>query len=149
LLTPEGGFSGFLLSPQGDRALIWADRKPGAPTIAPAMEKKDPNAGSGRLYKMEFVRHWDKWADGTRSQLFVMPLKGGGPSVAIAPSLDGDTPSKPFGGGEELSWSADGKTIYFALREAGRTEAQSTNLDIFAAPADGSAKPVNLTDAND
>ncbi|PMX82154.1 peptidase S9, partial [Pseudomonas sp. GW460-C3] len=36
-----------------------------------------------------------------------------------------------------------------ALREAGRIEPLSTNLDIFAAPADGSAAPVNLTDAND
>ena len=35
------------------------------------------------------------------------------------------------------------------MREAGRIEATSTNLDIFAAPADGSAAPVNLTDAND
>ena len=31
----------------------------------------------------------------------------------------------------------------------GRTEEMSTNLDIFAAPSDGSAPPVNLTDAND
>ncbi|HEX2624324.1 MAG TPA: S9 family peptidase, partial [Sphingomicrobium sp.] len=42
-----------------------------------------------------------------------------------------------------------GRTVYFALREAGRIESTSTNLDIFAAPADGSAPPVNLTDAND
>ncbi|HEX3677066.1 MAG TPA: S9 family peptidase, partial [Sphingomicrobium sp.] len=40
------------------------------------------------------------------------------------------------------------RTVYFALREAGRTEELSTNLDIFAAPADGSAPPVNLTIAN-
>jgi dipeptidyl aminopeptidase/acylaminoacyl peptidase len=148
VLTPEGGFSGFKLSPQGDRALIWADRKPGAPTIEPAMVKKDPNAGSGRVFDKLFIRHWDTWSNGERSQLFVVPLKGGA-AVPVAPGLDGDTPSKPFGGGEELAWSADGKTIYFALREAGTTEPNSTNLDIFAAPADGSAKPVNLTDAND
>jgi len=147
---PEGGFSGFKLSPQGDRALVWADRKPGAPTIEPAMVKKNPNAGSGRTYDKMFVRHWDTWSNGDRSQLFVVPLgKDSSSSVAIAPSLDGDTPSKPFGGAEELAWSADGKTIYFALREAGRTEPLSTNLDIFSAPADGSAKPVNLTADND
>ena len=35
------------------------------------------------------------------------------------------------------------------MREAGRIEPLSTNLDIFAAPADGSAPPTNLTDAND
>jgi dipeptidyl aminopeptidase/acylaminoacyl peptidase len=146
--TPPGGFSGFKLSPQGDKLLIWADRKPGAPTIEPAMVKKDANAGSGRIFDKMFIRHWDTWSNGERSQLFVMPLKGGN-VVAVAPSLDGDTPSKPMGGGEEVAWSADGKTIYFALREAGTTEPLSTNLDIFAAPADGSAKPVNLTDAND
>ena len=52
-------------------------------------------------------------------------------------NLVGDTPSKPFGGGEEIALSPDGRTVYFALREAGRIEPTSTNLDIFAAPADG------------
>lgn len=64
-------------------------------------------------------------------------------------ALVGDSPSKPFGGAEEIAWSADGKTLFFALREAGRIESLSTNLDIFAVPADGGAAPVNLTDAND
>ena len=60
-------------------------------------------------------------------------------------ALVGDTPSKPYGGGEELAWSPDSRTVYFALREAGRIESTSTNLDIFSAPADGSAAPTNLT----
>ena len=72
-----------------------------------------------------------------------------GPGIPIEGGLVGDTPSKPFGGGEEIALSPDGRIVYFALREAGRTEELSTNLDIFAAPADGSAPPVNLTDAND
>ncbi len=147
-----GGFSGFKVSPDGTKLLVWADRKPGAPSLEPAMEKKDPNAGSGRTYTQLFVRHWDTWADGDRSQLFVLPFGPDGATgngVAIEGGLIGDSPSKPFGGGEEVSWSADSKTVYFALREAGRMEAKSTNLDIFAAPADGSSAPVNLTDAND
>ncbi|RYD96807.1 MAG: S9 family peptidase, partial [Sphingomonadales bacterium] len=48
--APAGGFSGFKLSPDGQKLLVWADRKPGAPTIEPAMVKKDANAGSGRVY---------------------------------------------------------------------------------------------------
>lgn len=147
-----GGFSGFKVSPTGDKLLVWADRKPGAPSLEPAMVKKDANAGSGRVYDQLFVRHWDAWANGDRSQLFILPFGSDGATgngVSITGKLIGDTPSKPFGGGEELSWSPDGKTVYFALREAGRIEATSTNLDIFAAPADGSAAPTNLTADND
>jgi dipeptidyl aminopeptidase/acylaminoacyl peptidase len=148
----QGGFGGFKVAPTGDKVLVWADRKPGAPSLAPAMEKKDPNAGAGRTYDQLFVRHWDTWADGTRSQLFVLPLGpdgAPGDGVALSGKLIGDAPSKPFGGGEEVDWSPDGKTVYFALREAGRIEATSTNLDIWSVPADGSAQPINLTEAND
>ena len=75
---------------------------------------------------------------------------GEGPRLPLhTGSLVGDTPSKPFGGGEEIDWSKDGRTVFFALREAGRIEPTSTNLDIFAAPADGSAEPTNLTADND
>src|SRR5262249_33681026 len=66
-------------------------------------------------------------------------------ATLVSDSLVGDVPSKPHGGGEEIAWAPDGKTLYFALREAGRTESWSTNLDIFAANADGSGAPVNLT----
>lgn len=147
----DGGINGFKLAPTGDKLLVWVDRVPGAPSLEMPMVKKDPNAGEGRVYDQLFVRHWDSWADGTRSQLFVLPLQGGiaqGNGTPIEGALIGDAPSKPFGGGEEVSWSADGKTVYFALREAGRIEPLSVNLDIFAAPADGSSAPVNLTASN-
>jgi dipeptidyl aminopeptidase/acylaminoacyl peptidase len=148
----KGGMGGFKVAPTGDKLLIFADRRPGAPSLEPAMVKKGPNAGNARTYDQMFIRHWASWADGNRSQIFVLPLTAGGApgnGVAIEGKLVGDSPSKPFGGGEEVSWSADGKTVYFALREAGRIEPLSVNLDIFAAPADGSAAPVNLTDDND
>ena len=147
-----GGMNGFKVSPTGDKLLVFADRKPGAPSLEPAMVKKDPNAGAARVYDQLFVRHWSAWADGNRSQLFLLPLTAEGAAgngTAIEATLVGDSPSKPFGGAEEVSWSADGKTVFFALREAGRIESLSTNLDIFSAPADGSAAPTNLTPDND
>ncbi|AGH48407.1 peptidase S9 prolyl oligopeptidase [Sphingomonas sp. MM-1] len=145
------GIAGFLLAPTGDKLLVWADRLPGAPSAEPAMVKKDANAGSGRAYDRLFVRHWDMWADGTRSQIFVLPVADGkaeGQGRSLMGGLIGDTPSKPQGGAEEIAWAPDGKTVYFALREAGRIESLSTNLDIFAVPADGSTGPVNLTADN-
>jgi dipeptidyl aminopeptidase/acylaminoacyl peptidase len=148
----KGGIGGFKVAPTEDKMLIWADRLPGAPSSEPAMVKKRDDAGNGRTFDQMFIRHWASWSDGTRSQLFVLPMANGkasGYGKAIEGALVGDSPSKPFGGGEEVSWSADGKTVFFALREAGRIEPLSTNLDIFATPADGSAAPTNLTDAND
>lgn len=148
----KGGFGGFKVAPTGDRLVVWADRLPGAPSLEEPMIRMRADAGSGRTYDRLFVRHWDTWSEGKRSQLFVLPLTAAGApgnGRAIVGALVGDTPSRPYGGAEEVSWSPDGRTLYFALREAGRIEATSTNLDIFSAPADGSAAPANLTDAND
>lgn len=140
---------GYKLAPTGDRVAIWAEADINCPDLDCAAAKaRAVPTGSGRAYDQLFVRHWDTWAGGARSRLFTVALADGlasGPAVLVSGGLVGDVPSKPSGGGEELSWAADGKTIYFALREAGRAEPWSTNLDIFAAPADGSSKPVNLT----
>jgi dipeptidyl aminopeptidase/acylaminoacyl peptidase len=145
--------SGFKIAPSGDRVVVWADR-PDCPDLACAATTFPAKPeGSGRTYDKMFVRHWDSWVEpGTRSRLYAFRLNNGrlaGPEVRVTGDLEGDTPSKPFGGGEEIAFSRDGQTIFFALREAGRIEPTSTNLDIFAAPADGSAQPSNLTDAND
>lgn len=149
-LVADQDVSGFKLAPTGDKLLVWADRPVGATSLAEA--EPASQGGSARTYDDYFVRHWDSWADDQRSQIFVLPLVGGkasGDGVAIGGALVGDTPSKPFGDGSEIAWSRDGRTVFFALREAGTTEPLSTNLDIFAAPADGSAAPVNLTETND
>ena len=152
LSDAKDGIAGFKIAPTGDKAAVWADRPVGAKTLADVKPDAKPEDGSARIYDKMFVRHWDAWSDGQRSQIFVMPLTGGTDArnaISVMGGLEGDTPSKPFGGSEEIAWVPDGKTLYFALREAGRIEPLSTNLDIFAAPADGSAAPTNLTDAND
>ena len=151
--TFKGDVGGFKLAPSGDRVVVWADRDLRCVDLACAGLPPKPETGSGRTYDQLFVRHWDTWAEpGVRSRLFGFAVQDGklaGPGVALTGNLIGDTPSKPFGGGEEIAFSPDGRTVYFALREAGRTEELSTNLDIFAVPTDGSSAPTNLTDAND
>lgn len=148
-VTIDQDIGGFRLAPTGDKLVVWADRPVGAKSLA---DTKTANKGSSaRIYDQMFVRHWDTWADGQRQQLFVLLIvdgKAAGSGAAIEGGLVGDTPSKPFGDKEEIAWSPDGKTIYFALREAGRIEPLSTNLDIFSVPADGSSAPVNLTSEN-
>jgi dipeptidyl aminopeptidase/acylaminoacyl peptidase len=149
----RGDISGFKVSANGSRLIVWADRDLQCADFACRNVPVAQKTGSGRVYDQLFVRHWDTWVEpGVRSRIFAFPIGGGrvtGAGVPVTGALVGDTPSKPFGGGEEIDISADGKTVYFALREAGRIEAKSTNLDIFAAPADGSAQPTNLTPDND
>ncbi|HEY7005818.1 MAG TPA: S9 family peptidase, partial [Sphingomicrobium sp.] len=149
----HGDVGGFKVSDSGNMVVVWADRMEGCQNFECKGVAPPEKIGSGRTYDQLFIRHWDTWAEpGTRSRLFSFPVVNGrlsGEGRRITGQLVGDTPSKPFGGGEEIAISADGRTVYFTLREAGRTEELSTNLDIFQAPSDGSAPPVNLTDAND
>ena len=114
-------------------------------------DDKEKSKASGRVYDKLFVRHWDTWADGSRSQLFVAPVDASGKIGApklLSQGIDGDVPSKPFGGDDEFAFSADGKTTYFSVRVAGTSEPWSTNFDIYLVPSDGSAAPKNLTQAN-
>ena len=151
--TIKGDISGFKVSADGSRLVIFADRDMRCRDFACGDLPAKPETGSARVYDQMFVRHWDTWATpNVKGRIFAFPIVGGkvtGAGVPVSGTLVGDTPSKPFGGGEEIAFSRDGRTVYFALREAGRIEPTSTNLDIFAAPADGLAPPTNLTANND
>lgn len=147
--------SGFKISPDATKLLAWGDIP--KECIDFGCEAKDkgalPGPGSGRLYKdgAGFVRHWDQWeTPGTYSRPFIFDLVDG-KATAARPAdagLIGDTPSKPFGGGEELAWGADSRTVFFTLRKADRNEPMSTNLDIYSWLVDSRMMPVNLTKDN-
>lgn len=155
--------AGFELSRDGQRLVVWGAANRACTEFdcsdlpAPA---PDPVAGSGRLYdtSVGFVRHWDQWeTPGTYSRAFAYRL---GPDGRIAGSgipLDGpagpdafigDTPTQPFGGGEEIAWAADSSAVYFASRKSDAMEPRSTNIDIFR--SDLSTGTVeNITDGNE
>jgi len=149
-MTGDDDISGFLISPNADAILVWADRPVGATSLN-VRAANDDGGGSARIYERLFVRHLNRWQDGQRSQLFLLPLaqgKAAGVSRAIAGGLEGDIPSKPAGQEDEIAWAPDGRTIYFALREPGDNEALSINFDIFAVQRDASAAPTKLTPGN-
>ncbi len=102
---------------------------------------------SGRIYETTFIRHWDTWEDGRRSHLFVMNSKDSKP-VNLMKGMDADTPSKPFGGPEEITFTPDGKGLIFTAKDVGDKAPWSTNFDLFYVPIDGSQKPECLTRDN-
>ena len=137
------------------RVAFTADVFPACDGLACTAERlasQHEDRSSAQHYSELLVRHWDTWEDGRRSALFTAFMDRGGSfsePVKVSGDLIGDTPSVPFGGGEEIAASPDGTMLYFALREGGTAEAWSTDLDIYAVPADGSAAPQNLTDGMD
>lgn len=147
--------SGFKISPDGTKLLAWGDIARECTDFGcDAQDKGElPGPGTGRHYKNDvgFVRHWDSWqTPGTYSRPFVFNLDAGKATTARAvdAGLTGDSPSKPFGGGEELAWGADSRTVFFTLRKADKDEPRSTNLDIYSWLVDSRMMPVNLTADN-
>jgi dipeptidyl aminopeptidase/acylaminoacyl peptidase len=146
--------AGFKIAPDGKKFALWGDIAKDCPTFGCAKDgdTSKPGPGTGREYDQLMVRHWDAWeTPGNYSRIFSFPLgadgKLSGDGVAMGKGLTGDAPSKPFGGGEEVAWSADGKTLHYTLRLADAKEALSTDLNIYAVQADGkNAK--NLTKDN-
>jgi dipeptidyl aminopeptidase/acylaminoacyl peptidase len=143
----------FKFSPDGEHVLLSVDIFPDCPDIACTQKRLDDKAkskASGMLFDKLFIRHWDTWSDGRRSQLFIADVSANGIGEAklLSKGIDGDVPSKPFGDDTEYAFSADGKTVFFDARIAGKTEPWSTNFDIYSVPADGKAAPRNLTASN-
>ncbi|GBC84264.1 Dipeptidyl-peptidase 5 [bacterium HR11] len=138
------------VSPDGRYLAFTVEVFPDCDTLACTKRRLDEAAqrkATGRLFDRLFIRHWDTWKDGRRAHLFVQPVSGGEPADLMK-GMDADTPSKPFGGPEEFTFTPDGRALVFTARDAGREEAWSTNFDLFVVPVDGSAPPRNLTATN-
>ena len=145
----------YKLSPTGKALALSMDVFVDCDTLActtTRLEKQPGDKTSGVTYDQLFMRHWDHWTDGRRSQLFVSPIDGDGRAVEqpvrVSGGLDGDVPSKPFGDASEYGFAPDGQSLVFAMRVAGKQEAWSTNFDLYRVGIDGKAAPENLTAAN-
>ena len=145
----------YKLSPDGKSVLISYAVFTDCQDLACTHERLDGRSkdkSTGTLYKKLFVRHWDTWSDGRRSQLYIARFGADGTlptePTLLSRGIDGDVPSKPFGDDSEFSFSPDSRTVYFSVRVAGNSEPWSTNFDVYKVPADGLAPPQNLTSEN-
>ena len=144
----------LVISPDGKHIAFTMEVFPDCKTAADTknrLDKIEQRKASGRIYERIFVRHWDTWEDGRRSHLFVMPSAGGN-AVDVMLNMDADTPSKPFGGPEEITFTPDGKGIIFTaryVRRDGREEPWSTDFNLYLAPVDGSKPPKHFTARNE
>ena len=140
----------LVLSPDGKQMAFTLEMFPDCNSVACTVKRLDERKEqkhTARVYEQLFIRHWDFWKDGRRSHVFVKPVEGG-QAVDVMQGMDADSPSKPFGGPEEITFTPDGKGIVFAARDVGREEAWSTDFDLFHAAIDGKGKPRKLTRDN-
>jgi dipeptidyl aminopeptidase/acylaminoacyl peptidase len=143
----------LILSPDGKQMAFSMEVFVDCPdTILECTEKRlkeiKERKTTGVVFDRLFVRHWDTWKDGRRSHIFVRAIDGG-EAIDVMKGMDADCPTKPFGGVEDMAFTADGKGIVFSARDVGRIEAWSTDFDLFYSPVDGSKAPQCLTDQNE
>ncbi|MCI0749479.1 MAG: S9 family peptidase, partial [Nevskiales bacterium] len=145
----------FAVAPNGKTLMLSLDVFTDCADLACTRQRLDERAtakATGQLYDKLFIRHWDTWKNDTRAQLFLAALDASGRVSAeprrLSVGIDGDVPTQPFGGDEEFVFTPDGGHVIFTARIAGKTEAWSTNTDLWRVPVSGAFRPENLTAGN-
>ncbi|MBT3181622.1 MAG: S9 family peptidase [Deltaproteobacteria bacterium] len=121
------------ISPDGRLFSFTADVYPDCGTLACTAKrdkKKSEDPVKVKIYNDLLFRHWDRWEDGKRGHLFIMPTTGGKPTD-LTPGSKNDIPTRPWGGPEEITFSPDSKKILYTSKKDPNPE-RNTNADIFS-----------------
>ena len=124
--------SGFKYAPDGKHILFIRDV---AFTQGPIDDKpEDLPKANGKVITDLMYRHWDSWEEEKYSNVFVVAYEDG--KLTSEPfnimQEPYDSPLKPFGGMEEISWNAQGTAIAYTCKKlSGKSYAMSTDSDIY------------------
>lgn len=129
----DGGITNYGYAPTGTYIWFTADvkieKKPSE--IYPDLPKTD----QARIIDNLMYRHWNAWSDYTYSHLFISPYADGkltGTPTDIMKGERFDTPMKPHGGDEQITFNGNAtKVAYTCKKLYGTDYAVSTNSDIF------------------
>lgn len=140
----DGGITGYLLSPD-EKMLVYTAEVKLKDQVADIY--RDLPLSSGRINNDLMYRHWDQWVD-TYSHIFVADMQKGvvrnGKDIMEGEMWE--SPVRPFGGMEQVAWTADGENILYCCRKkVGKEYATSTNTDIYRYNV-ASGNTVNLTE---
>ncbi len=133
----------YEFSPDGTRVLVIHSIK----VVQLATDKNpDLKKTTGRVLNDAMYRHWDEWVE-TAPQPFIYRFNGTELStdpIRILGDEPYESPTKPFGGIEQLAWSPDSKQVAYTCRKkTGLDYAVSTDTDIYLYDIE-SGKTTNL-----
>lgn len=143
----------FKLSPNGAHLAVTLEVFADCESLDCTRQRLDARRQSkatGMIHDRLFVRHWDAWADGRISRLFLFELSEGriqGEPIVLSGALNADIPSKPFGDAGDYAFAPDGRSIVFSAKLKDSEEAWSTNFDLYEVSLQG-GEPRNLTQDN-
>ncbi len=126
----EGGISDFGYAPDQSKIFYLQSVKldDDIHDLFPDLPKAEARLETDIMY-----RHWDSWHDYTYNHIFIADYSGkitSGEDILKGEKFD--SPMKPFGGTEQIAWSADSKTLaYTCKKKTGKAYAISTNSDIY------------------
>src|SRR6202007_869979 len=98
--------------------------------------EKEKNKVKAHVAEHLLYRHWTHWNDGKRSHLFVVPADGTAAPRDLTAGADYDIPPDERSGPGDINFSPDGKEMCFTA-VTDKTEAISTNADLFIVPVSG------------
>jgi len=147
LTRVDGGVSGPVWSPDGSRlavaARVWVD----GDERGDRLRRLEESRSSARVYDDLMYRHWDTWADGRRSHVFVVDATTGeARDVTPGPY---DTPPVGLGGFHDYDLSPDATELAF-VRNVDEPTAVGTGNNVWLVPV-GGGEPTRLSpgDGND
>ncbi|MFV0506697.1 MAG: alpha/beta fold hydrolase [Bacteroidales bacterium] len=131
ITSEEEGVSGYGYAPQMDRMFIIKRVKVDKDIhdLYPDLPYANARIESDLMY-----RHWNTWHDYKYNHIFIGNYESGKVSdfKDIMADQRYDSPMLPFGGTDQLAWSADGQKLAYTTKEkVGQEYAESTNSDIY------------------
>jgi dipeptidyl aminopeptidase/acylaminoacyl peptidase len=136
--------SGVLYSPDGKNLIFVSSVYPDCKDEACNQQRLDESKKSkvqARIYSGLLYRHWNKWDDGRRDHILVIPVEGGAardltPGPRDAPAYELQAP-------DGYAVSPDGKELVFT-RNPEENPAMSTNYELYTVPLEG-GEPKKIT----
>ncbi|MCH2214627.1 MAG: S9 family peptidase [Flavobacteriales bacterium] len=108
---------------------------------------KDLDKSEAMIYDDLHYRHWDEWDYGDYNHVMIKN-QATGEVTDLLKGMPYHTPTVPFGGSEDYTWSADGSRVVYVCKKLFGTEyVNSTNTDLYSYDVT-SRETTNLTEAN-